>query len=170
MFAVKLDEDEIGVASHLAGLRHIRAIRENMKKGHGEEDRRWWDREVHGMMAEMAVAKAVQVYWMGKRDDFGKQGDVMGLEVRGTPHEWGHLIIYANDVPNRPHVLVIVRRTECVVLGWKYPADSHDPDWYKAENEVRAGSPEQWWVPWKETVPIETAEELETLAYSHNRK
>lgn len=156
---VQLDACEDYIARSVADWRVERVIRDRLGPGHGERGR---DREqlqrrhLPGALAELAHAKHWGVYWSGKSSDFGKDGDVEGVEVRGTSHRNGHLIVFSADRDDRLVVLGACVAGRVVWLCGGLAAGSCKLQKYLPPAEkLRPGSPRQWWVPQCDLVPLE---------------
>lgn len=104
----------------LAGLAGEMRQIENIKKARaaGNSYDGAADHQIHieGCCAEMAVAKALNVYWSGKGDF--RAPDVGAVDVRQTTHEKGRLILHPSDPDDRRFYLVIGKNGEYRVAGW----------------------------------------------------
>jgi hypothetical protein len=130
-----------------------RVDHDNLGPGHGETNRRFDQRVEHlfvGCLAEQAVAKHYGVYWDGGAEGW-KRPDVCGVQVRGTTHENGHLILYESEPLDTIGLLVCVQTPApgefvvCRIVG------SHQRDGAEAypppAGKLRPGSPPQFWIP-----------------------
>lgn len=77
--------------------------------------------DIIAVMAEIAVAKALGVFFVPPLNTFHKEPDVApDIEVRSTADENYSLIIRDNDNLDRKFVLVIVSDLSCRIAGWCY--------------------------------------------------
>lgn len=153
---VTLDDCELHLAATVGCWRRIRVIREALGRGHGEATMGAWDRHLIGALAELAFAKLLGVYWGGASQDFGKDGDVAGLELRATTHARGHLVVYADDPDDRVLVLAIVEpsvvRFPGLIVAEAAKLACFDPPANKLRGEPRAVR--TWWVPQDHLTPL----------------
>lgn len=154
---VRLDECEISLGMAVGCWRHARVIREGLKAGHGEAGATDLVRHMNGALGELALAKALGVYWGGSSADFGKDGDVARFEVRTTSHERGSLIAYPNDPPGRLLVLVVLGPTWARIAGYISAGNARLVGSPPPPRMVRPGSPQQWWVAQERLTPIGAA-------------
>ncbi len=105
----------VQLARKVAERRVKRVLTQGLGYGKGEPRAATLDTHLPGALAELIVADSVGAPWPQDEDDFGKAGDVCGLEVRGTFHHNAHLIFYRGDPPNRLYVLVCIDES-----SWRY--------------------------------------------------
>jgi hypothetical protein len=161
---VPLDECELEVAVRVGSWRRIRALRDRLGAGHGERQPggNIWDRNITGAIAELAVAKQLDRYWGGFSSDFGRAGDVAGLEIRATTHPDGHLVVYMADPVERPIVLVVVTpaggrwAATARIAGYLPPFTGREPRFLPPPGKLRPNSPQQWWIPQAQLRPFDT--------------
>jgi hypothetical protein len=83
--------------------------------------------DIIAVMAEIAVAKALGVFFVPTFNTFHKQPDIEpDIEVRSTPEEDNSLLIRDNDDLDRKFVLVIVSDLSCRIAGWCYGYERDD--------------------------------------------
>jgi hypothetical protein len=152
---IPLDECELEMALAVGRWRRLRALRERLGRGHGEQAYDW-NRDMTGAIAELAVAKALGCYWGGLSTDFGRAGDVAGLEIRATTHRTGHLVVYMADPPDRQLVLVIVGPRSALIAGWLPAFSGREARFLPPQGRLRPGSPQQWWIPQQHLRPFDT--------------
>ena len=75
-----------------------------------------WSYDIDGACAELAVAKAMGVYWSGHVGSF-KEPDVANIHVRSTAHKDGCLIIRDNDPEDYVYILVITECPNYTIVG-----------------------------------------------------
>jgi hypothetical protein len=96
-----------------------------------------WDRRILGLIAESAVAIALDIPWDAKIGNFRKEPDVGGYEVRATRRKDGRLIVTPRDSLTRPYLLVIVDDTvPCAsIVGWMTGAEARRAGSYETHRE-----------------------------------
>ena len=113
-----------------------------------------WQMDILGAIGEMAVAKALNVYWTPSVNTF-KLPDIGTLNVRATEHNNGRLLLRPGDPPGI-YVLVVVRKAECNVAGW-IESDLARNAMYQSRPDL--DGPLCWAVPMADLHPIETLRE-----------
>lgn len=92
--------------------------------GHRDPEQTEMQRMINNIIAvmgEIAVAKALGVYFVPPLNTFHKQPDVADdIEVRATAKPKYSLMIRDNDNLDRKFVLVIVSDLSCRIAGWCY--------------------------------------------------
>lgn len=155
---VSLDRCEYLIVCAVADFRVDRVIRERLGPGHGEKGRdrdMLYRRHWPGAMAELAHAKHWDIFWAGKSSDFGREGDVHGVEVRGTGTRSGHLIIFPRDPDDRLCVLGACQGESVVWLcGGMFAGQAKLSKYDAPPEKLRPGSPKQFWVPQSDLVPL----------------
>jgi hypothetical protein len=75
---------------------------------HGKPAGEPWQRDIEGASAEVAFAKAMNLYWAPSQGGQGNSpaGDVAGWEVRWTARAGGRLLVHRSDRDDAPYVLV----------------------------------------------------------------
>lgn len=128
----------------------LRAIRKARSEPYGHPSERGdWDVVIEGAAAEMAVAKALRLYW-GDSPALDYNGDVGRYQVRSTDHADGHLILYERDADDATFVLVTGRAPAFTVRGFILARDGKR-DEYLANGRLRS---EGWMVPQSALRPI----------------
>lgn len=112
---VELEWAEVLQAAHVGCMRNVRALSRGAR--HRYEDMgSAWAQNIEGAAAEMAVAKALDIYWSdAPRPDHGA-GDVGPYEVRSTRNRG--LLIYQDDPVERVFVLVAGCAPRLEIVGW----------------------------------------------------
>jgi hypothetical protein len=91
-----------------------------------------YTRDIHGALAELAVAKYLGRYWTGINGRI-KDDDVRGLQVRWTRWHCNRLLLHPDDADDTPYILVTGDPPDLVIRGWilgregKLPAYWDDP-------------------------------------------
>ena len=86
--------------------------------------------------AEMAVAKALNVYW-ADRSELDYDGDVGAYHVRHTLHASGGLILHPTDPGDAVFVLARGGPPTFDLAGWILARDGKRPEWW----QTRTGRP-----------------------------
>lgn len=116
---VTLDADELAVASLIGCRRNIACIRAKSDDvNFPDRENIRWQTHIDGACAELAVCKALGIYWIALSGPTA-EGDVgRNIQVRSTRYADGHLIIRSRDSDNARYVLVTCRAPAYVVAGW----------------------------------------------------
>lgn len=122
---VTLSWAEMQLAYMVAGQRRIMNMKKKLPGKYGAPEREGSEElDLVAARGEMAVAKALNLYWTGTVGDYGAV-DVGGLvEVRSRTKDWHSLILHPSDRDDLPFVLADVSDPPRVRLaGWIYAKD-----------------------------------------------
>ncbi|NBW09696.1 MAG: hypothetical protein EBR82_16900 [Caulobacteraceae bacterium] len=120
---------EVHMATSVANLRQIMALRDGRQDAHGFAGDPW---RVHmeGACGEMALAKFLGVYWSGSVDAF-RLPDVGSLQVRTrSSHEYDLIVRHADSDESR-YVLITGQAPRYVIHGWMLGKDAKQSHYYK---------------------------------------
>jgi hypothetical protein len=144
---IKLTHEEMEAAAYEGVRRRLCNLRRGSQPLRGAFKMRTagnapevWKCDIEGASAELAVCKLTNLYWSG----LNKQGVDVGMNtgVRHTPHDDGHLIVYADDLDEMTMVLVTGTPPVLKVRGWIQASDA------KTLYYHREGRPDtEFWVP-----------------------
>jgi hypothetical protein len=113
---VTLCWSELQQAAHVGCQRQLRALaRRAAHRVYAPEDP--WGTHVIAAAAEMAVAKALGLYWADS-PALDYAGDVGPYQVRSTVHHNGHLSLRDSDSDDAAFVLVIADVPTFRIPGW----------------------------------------------------
>jgi hypothetical protein len=146
---VTLTSSEVFLASMVGARRRIAAVYQNQSRDVFAGEDFNWQTDIEGACAEMAVAKALGIYWSGPVNTF-KAPDVGEFQVRHTRLQSGSLIIRPSDRDVERFVLVTGKIPRFVVHGWILAADAKKERFLTAPN----GKPSCWMVPQSELQPL----------------
>jgi hypothetical protein len=135
--AVTLTWRELAIAAGVGVQRRIRSMAQGLTDSYGyngEED--VWTREINGAAAEMAVAKALGIYWDAGVNTF-KLPDVGDLQVRHTVRVDGCLILRSHDSDSDSYVLVVGKPPELTIVGGIQGCDGKSDEWIRDPGSVR---------------------------------
>jgi len=145
---VRLDWHEVFHAASCGVLREIQA-RKNGKRTRFES-RDSWGTNIEGACAELAVSRLIGCYWHAiVADPNGLPGDAGPLQIRSTPHDDGHLVVYDTDPDQAIFVLVIGTVPVFVVRGWMQGSMAKRSQWWRPEGKAPA-----YWIPQSELRPM----------------
>lgn len=102
-----------------------------------------YDTDIRGAEAEMAVAKAFNVFYVGDVNMF-KAPDVGEFQVRSTTHPEGHLLVRQNDSDDEMYVFVVNHRGRCRIVGGMLGREAKQDKYWRDGTNGQAGC---WWVP-----------------------
>jgi len=111
-----------------------------------------WDSEIEGVAGEVAVAKALQLYWGFDVNTF-KDPDVGPYQVRTTDSIKKSMIMRPKDSSEEIYILVAGRTPKFTVIGWIYGFDAKRDEYWGIRG---SGGDPAWWIPVAHLHPIET--------------
>lgn len=148
---VKLEWPEYAMAVNNAVLKTMGAIRKGYQNKHGMVGRGWTE-GIEGTCAEVAVAKALGIFWDGGVGEF-KGPDVSdNLQVRWTDKSTNKLIVRDADRDENTYILVIGECPEYNIVGWIEGTEAKQERYLFGPN----GRPPAYFVPQEDLKPIET--------------
>lgn len=150
---VRLDPTELWIARKAGVARRRRALALGLGETYGSELMDGEALMIDGAITEMAVAKALGLYWrpLGHlpAEDVP---DVGSFDVRSTIYANPHLRLRPKDPDDRETILVWDRRPEFELVGWILNADAKNDQWWG--DKWRTGRGESWEVPGSELRPV----------------
>ena len=147
---VQLEWYEMDMAIMVSNARTTGAWRKERRNVAGYKPKDLFDVGAKAAGAEIAVAKALNLYWDGSVGTFKTKADVgLKTEVRMTSMRTPKLIVRPNDVPERDYILVldcweIGSKPKYELLGWM-PGYEAKNDKYLTDNGN--GRPPAFMVP-----------------------
>lgn len=146
---IMLSWQEIRLAAEVGVTRRIVSMRDNRRDSAGYRGSDPFDMDILGAMGEVAVAKALQVYWSPSVNTF-KLPDVDNLHVRSTRYKTGSLIVRPND-PEGTYLLVIADLPRFKIVGY-CSAQYAKQDEFRSQPD--ATRPPCWAVPQSRLAPF----------------
>jgi hypothetical protein len=146
---VQLSAQEIMLAANAGVVRRVRAISANAQRTHGQPDNNRWEQDIEGCCAEVAVCKALGIYWTGAERI--RANDAGSFDVRYTPHPNGCLILHDED-PDRRFVLVIGKYGVYRLAGWIDAVEGKVERFWGDKGHNRPA----YWIPQDELHPMDT--------------
>lgn len=126
---VALEAFELSRAATLGIQRQIHNLYTRKADKHACPTTEGFHSHILGACGELAVAKALGVYWPGVLGSF-EVPDVGTIQVRTTDRPGGSLILHKDDPDNDPFVLVVGSNREFRIVGWLYGHEGkHDRFW-----------------------------------------
>jgi hypothetical protein len=147
---IKLSDEEVMMAAHVGLARRLDSIHKSLNR-YKHAYKSEWSYDIDGACAELAVAKAMGVYWSGHVGSF-KDPDVANIHVRSTTRKDGHLIIRDNDPENFVYVLVITECPNYTIVGGISGRKAKNKDKSDQDN---TGAP-AWWIKQEELTDPKT--------------
>jgi len=139
---------QLELADSVGKIRQRRAKQNSYGRGHGESGYQL-SRHVIGARAELAFALVRDLKWPNDENEFGTGfGDFDGVQVRGTTHNTGKLIIFESEMRQMLFVLVVVNDNRYRIAGSIQGEDGWNLG-FVPSSFLRAGSPAQRWVDQK---------------------
>ena len=133
---VEMNSIEVIWATTLAAIKRTSAWRNGYNSDKHTDKRSDWAWDVEGVLAEMAFAKWLNVYYTPKNLD-GKRPDVAGNQVRSTAYAQGHMYFRPNDKENahQRFVLAVTHRNAVFLIGWLMGVECmKDEFWEEADD------------------------------------
>jgi hypothetical protein len=146
---ITLTNGELLTAASIGVRRHVQAMVRNRKDAFGCSDEDGWRCHIEGAAGEMAVAKALGVYWNG---DVGPLAplDVGPYQVRTASGDSYRLLLTDADRDGDIFVLLTGVAPGFVIRGWIVARDGKRPEYI----EDRGRGP-RYFVPQSALRPIE---------------
>ena len=127
---VTLTTYELAMAAQVGIRRQLEAIEQGLPDKHGIDPVNGWSVHVQGAAGEMAVAKALNVFWGGSFNTFTNSGDVGDLEVRTrAANDRYQLLIRPGDRGDKIFVLVKGLAPNYTIIGWMYGGLAKREEW-----------------------------------------
>lgn len=146
---IELEWYEYALAAETGKLRRLTAIRRSSANSHGAENLSWTE-DIEGAAAEMAVAKALGIYWSGGIDTFKNPDLGRNFQVRWTPSHSNNLIVREGDLDTDAYILATGTTPKFVVRGYLYGYEAKNKDWERSPN----GRPPAYFIPPNHLRPI----------------
>lgn len=146
MVTVTLTWPEQLQAVIIGGMRRIGSKARCRTAPYGDPQANLWDIDIEAAGAELAVAKAMGVYWTGICGYPEPAGDVGGLEVRSTKRMDGRLILHDRDKDDAPYILVRGAMPIYQIVGWIYGRDGKQ-ERYLFHGDGRSAHRRAYFVP-----------------------
>lgn len=146
---IRLTSHEMLMCGLIGLARHISALTRGLPDKNGHEGV-GWNNHIEGACGELAVAKALGVFWSGSVNTFKRGGDVGGIQVRTRSQPEYDLIIRDDDCDDDTFVLVTGQCPEYDVVGKILGHDGKQDIW----RQTYGGRPAAWFVPQAALEPI----------------
>lgn len=146
---VNLTDMEMRMAAMVGAERQLQSAGSPGTK-HGLSNLDPWTMHLNGAAAELAVAKALALFWPGSVGTFRAEPDIPcrqhppGIEVRWISQMRYDLKIRHDDSPERMYVLVSGFAPRMTLHGWYLGSDAKQPEFW---TELGNGRPGLWCVP-----------------------
>jgi len=115
---VKLDKYEVEAAAAVGLKRRIESSFKKLKSGSDSSQLERWGVDIEGALAELAAAKALNIYYGFHYNTFKKLADVGKYEIRSSPNPEANLIVRPKDAPDAIYILVTGTMPEYKIVGW----------------------------------------------------
>lgn len=148
---IKLSGIEMSMAAHVGAMRRIRSTTDGLDKNkHAAVSD--WATDVEGAAYEMVVAKFLGVYWSGSINSFKASDLDNQIQVRGSKHSNGYLIVRHNDPAEHLFVFVTGQNGTYKIHGCMRGAFAKKEEYYRDSSIDGAAA---WWVPQDHLVRLE---------------
>jgi hypothetical protein len=101
---ITLESSEMIFAINAGAMRRVYNLQRGLRDKYGLV-KHPWQADIEGAMAEMAVAKAFDVFWSGSIGKLHAM-DAGNYQVRYTPYETGHLVLNPADDDSQTFIFV----------------------------------------------------------------
>ncbi len=148
---IRLSWHEVSAGAAVGIRRHMEALRAELQDKYGF-DGDGWGVHIEGACAEIAVAKALSVYWEPTVNTFRSGGDIgNNIQVRCRSTDDYDLLIRQNDKDEQIFILITGKIPEFCVRGWIIAGEAkRHPEWIREHG----GRPPAWFVPQEALSPI----------------
>jgi hypothetical protein len=142
---VTLDPAEALMASYVGCRRRVASLARGCQDRHGYDGKNAWQIDIEGALAELAVAKALDLHWGGtvnawKRADLGRN-----YQIRTTVYPAGKLIVRALDAIDDVYILVVqINPLTFKVVGQINGLEARQTQWWTRPDPQRPGC---WAIP-----------------------
>jgi hypothetical protein len=126
---VNLTWPELLLAANVGVYRTVQNLRLGRKDRFGADPENRWTLSIEGAAGEMAVAKAMDLFWSGAIGDL-KADDVGALQVRTRSRHEYELPLHPTDLDDRIFILVTGRAPQFWVRGWIFADDGKRSEWW----------------------------------------
>lgn len=141
MIEVKLTNFEIFMAGTVGLRRRINSIG-SVETNKVKNKDFGWHIDIESSCAELAAAKALDLYWNGSVNTF-KLPDLSKLQIRYTNRKNGRLIIREGDKDSEVFLLVTGETPNYTIVGFIKGCDAKKDEWKDDPNNAM----EAWFVP-----------------------
>jgi hypothetical protein len=149
---ITLSLEELAMAAAIAVHRGVDAIKHNRQNQHGFQGNGWTE-NIEGYGAELAVSKALNIYYSAGDGKGFKGADVSEkIQVRWASQSGYRLIVRAPDQTDHIYVLVTGEAPTYEIKGF-IPGAIAKQDRYK--DNPGNGRPSAWWVPQSDLKSLE---------------
>lgn len=146
MIIIYLSKAEMFNACTVGVQRRLRSIADHVKNKKHAEDKKDFDIDIYGAVAEAALAKHIDRYWACGVNTF-KAPDVGRWQVRSTTYPTGHLIVRERDEPPG-RVALLTTPPElfgAMLHGWIDIEQARQDRYWQGDS---------WWVPQEDLNPF----------------
>lgn len=130
MMRVRLDWSEMEIAATVGKMRQMQALELNRAARYGASVENAWTLNMEGAAGEMAVAKALGIYWSGNIGNLGA-ADVGPMQVRTSSRSDGDLILHPRDRDDAIFVLATGLAPSFRIVGWLYAVTGKDDKYWR---------------------------------------
>ena len=150
---VVLTPSEVYHGAAVGMNRRVESMRLGLKSGPvGFNSRGRWEIDLEGALAEMAVAKGMDLYWAARVNTFKTLPDIDPyIEVRSGRPSGSMLIVRPNDHMDSAYVLAVGAAPVYNILGWLWGREAMKPEFEYDKN----GRAPAYFVPKTKLRPIE---------------
>jgi hypothetical protein len=156
MKAVELAWFEVAIGSEVGRLRQLNAMKKGSKPSHSYNREPWAD-HINGACGELAVAKALGIYFPGSVGTYGQPDLPHQIQVKTRSEHWQELALRETDNSQHRYVLVTGKAPSFRLVGWAQGNQFRIPQYRKYMDENR---PPAWVIPHEALWPISSLVEV----------
>jgi len=157
---VRLTSTELMIAAFVGSARNVQCLTRGYDPGAGMGLTNTWTLNIEGAAGEMAVAKALDIYWQAIVGDL-KADDVGPYQVRtNISRKHDDLCLRPRDKDNRVYISVLSFLPAFDIVGWIWGMDGKQPQWLRDGDPQR---PQCFYVPRKALRPLSELPRLDAL-------
>ena len=131
MNTIKLTHYELAMASEVGRQRQLTSMQEGRQPAHGYTGT-GWEEHIEGACGEIAVAKALGIYWNGSINTFKNPDLGTNLQIRTrSQHNWD-LIVRPTEPNNHHYILVTGTSSDPEgfrIHGYITGSEAKQPQW-----------------------------------------
>ena len=132
---VSLTVSELLMAANIGIKRHMEALKKGLPDKHGFDGQNGWTVHIEGAAGELAVAKALNVYWAGTVNTFKTGADVGSLHVRTRSKDNYELLVRDNDLDDGIFIHVTGLAPHYNVVGYLLAAEAKNKKWLREHGD-----------------------------------
>lgn len=133
---VSLTKRDMDSASRVGCWRYISAVLDGREDAFGlEKGANGWALHIEGACGELAVAKALNLFWDGSVNTFKQGGDVGDMQVRTRSEHHYELLVRPGDRDDDIFILVTGLAPRMRLRGWMFGGEAKQQQFLKTHGD-----------------------------------